>query len=160
MKMKKILFTILSTLLLCSCTSKSILDDERTFDHDVWNHFTPEKFDVDVRNVENYYNIDVTAVIDTAIYRYTSLPLTVNLYSPAGENRMFYAEVPFTENGRPRGEVADGRRTVRHRIRAFFSFNTAGNHNLEIAQATSQYDLEGIHSITVTISKAPLDYEL
>jgi hypothetical protein len=41
--MKKILFAICGVLLLCSC-NKSLLDEERTFDHNVWNRFTPEVF--------------------------------------------------------------------------------------------------------------------
>ncbi len=160
--MKKILFAIISTLLLCSCTNKSILDDERTFDNGVWNRFTPEVFEVNVGNIEDYYNIDVTAVIDTAVYRYQTVPLLFNIYSPAGEQRSFYAEVPFTENGRWRGEMLPNStlRTANRRIRAFFSFNSTGTHRMEIGQTTSQYDLEGIRSIHVTISKAPLDYEL
>ena len=163
--MKKILFAIISTLLLCSCTNKSILDDERTFANDVWNRFTPEVFEVNVDNIEDYYNIDVTAVIDTAVYRYLTVPLLFNLYSPNGEQRSFYAEVPFTENGRWRGEMLpvgnnNTLRTANRRIRAFFSFNSKGTHRMEINQTTSQYDLEGIHSIRVTVSKAPLDYDM
>lgn len=163
--MKKILFAIFGVLLLCSC-NKPLLDDERTFANDVWNRFTPEVFEVNVDNIEDYYNIDVTAVIDTAIYRYLTVPLLFNLYSPNGEQRSFYAEVPFTENGRWRGEMLPGEkkagtlRTASRRIRAFFSFNRKGTHRMEINQTTSQYDLEGIHSIHVTISKAPLDYDM
>ena len=161
--MKKILFPIIITLLLCSC-NKPLLDDERTFENNVWNRFTPEVFEVNVANIDDYYNIDVTAVIDTAVYRYRTVPLLFNLYSPAGEQRSFYAEVPFTENGRWRGEMLPGNnstlRTANRRIRAFFSFNSVGTHRMEIRQTTSQYDLEGIHSIHVSVSRAPLDYDL
>ncbi len=162
--MKKILFAICGVLLLCSC-NKSLLDEERTFDHNVWNRFTPEVFEVSIDHIDDYYNIDVTAVIDTAVYRYLTVPMLFNLYSPAGDQRSFYAEVPFTENGRWRGEMLTGDkksplRTASRRIRAFFSVNSTGTHRMEIGQTTSQYDLEGIHSIHVTISKAQLDYDM
>lgn len=160
--MKKILLAIFGVLLLCSC-NKPLLDDERTFDKGVWNRFTPEVYEVNVGNIEDYYNIDVTAVIDTAVYRYKTVPLLFNIYSPNGEQRSFYAEVPFTENGRWRGEMLPGTKSMRtadRRIRSFFSFNSTGKHRMEIVQTTSQYDLEGIHSIRVTISKAPLDYDM
>ena len=98
--------------------------------------------------------------VDTALYRYESLPLTVNIYSPAGEHRMFYAEIPLKENGRWRGEMEDGYMRVRHRIRSYFSFNNAGTHRIDIGQATSQYDLEGVHSVGVHIDRTKLDYNL
>lgn len=157
-------FSFLLPLLLVSCGSKTILDEERTFDNNVWNRFTPQEFEVDVANIDDYYNIDATAVIDTAVYRYRTVPLLFNLHSPNGEQRSFYAEVPFTENGRWRGEMLPGNnntlRTASRRIRAFFSFNSLGTHRIEIGQTTSQYDLEGIHSLRITISKAPLDYDM
>ena len=160
--MKNIFVAILGALLLCSCTNKTLLDDERTFDRNIWNRFTPEIYEVNVGNIDDYYNIDVTAVIDTAVYRYQTVPLLFDLHSPNGEQRSFYAEVPFTENGRWRGEMVPNStlRTANRRIRAFFSFNSVGTHRMEIKQTTSQYDLEGIHTLRVTISKAPLDYDL
>lgn len=144
-------------LTLASC-NKNILDEEREFGGDTWNRFTPEMFETHVNNVEAYYNIDLTVSIDTTVFRYTSLPLTVNIYSPNGEHRMFYSEVPLKENGRWKGETDDGRRKASTHIRTFFSFNGKGEHRIEIGQATSQYDLEGIHSIELEIYKIKLDY--
>lgn len=144
--------------LLAACGKGSLVDDGRTFDGDRWNRFTPEVFEFDVANIENFYDIDLTVSIDTAVYRYEAVPVTVNLYSPNSERRMFYAEVPLKLNGRWRGEVIDGRRTVSNHIRTFFSFNTKGTHRMEVGQATSQYDLEGIHSLQLNIYKVDLDY--
>ncbi len=156
--MKRILPILLSLLLLSACGKKSLVDDNRTFDGNRWNRFTPEVFMVDVKNTEDFYNIDLTVSIDTNLYRYEAVPVTVNLYSPNSERRMFYAEVPLKLNGRWRGEVVDGNRTVTHHIRTFFSFNSKGEHRMEVGQATSQYDLEGIHSLQLRIYKVELDY--
>lgn len=156
--MKRILPILLSLMLLASCGKKSLVDDEHTFSGDRWNRFTPEVFSVDVKNISDFYNIDLTVSIDTDLYRYNAVPVTVNLYSPNSERRMFYAEVPLKLNGRWRGEVVDGRRTATQHIRTFFSFNTKGKHRMEVGQATSQYDLEGIHSLKVNIYKVELDY--
>ena len=149
---------VLSFLLL-SC-SGPLLDEQRLFEHDVWNRFTPESFEVDIANTEDYYNIDVATTVDTALYRYASLPLLFTIDSPNGEHRTFYAEVPLTENGRPRGTTTDNYRTADRRIRAFFSFNSTGTHTIQVKQTTSQYDLEGIHSITLQVTKAKLDYSM
>ena len=156
--MKKIIIAILGVLLLGGCGKKNVIDEERTFDKGVWNHFTPEVFEVTVNNTEDYYNIDMTATVDTALFRYNILPLTVNIYSPNGERRMFYASIPTKENGRWKGEKKGDRREITSRVRTFFSFNSTGTHRVEIAQATSQYDLEGINSFRLTIENTELDY--
>ena len=156
--MRKILIAVLGVLLFCSCGKKNIIDEERTFGKGVWNHFSPEVFEVNVSNIEDYYNIDMTATVDTSVFRYQILPLTVNIYSPNGERRMFYASIPTKENGRWKGEIKDGKRVITSRVRTFFSFNSTGTHRIEIAQATSQYDLEGIDSFRLTIENTEIDY--
>ena len=157
--MKKALPIILGILLLAACGNKTVINDERTFSGDIWNRFTPEVFEVNLSNVDDYFNIDIAVSIDTARFRYQSLPLTVNLYSPAGEHRFFYAEMPLKENGRWKGEMKDGYRVVERRVRPFFSFNGTGVHRIEIGQATSQYDLEGAHSVRLYIENTKVDYD-
>ena len=162
MNIKKTLFLLLFASLAISCGGKkTLLDEERTFPNTVWNRFTPQVYTVDVQQPDTYYNIDLEVVVDTARMRGTQLPLTVNLYSPDNERRMFYSGIEFIQNGRWKGEAADnpGQRVLHQTIRSFFSFNRKGEHRLEIGQATSQYDLDGVHSLKVTISKAELDYK-
>lgn len=146
-------------MFFAACGKKATFDEQRTFKGDIWNRFTPEVFDVNITKPEDYYNINLTIAFDTAVFRYNSIPLTVNLYTPNGERRMFYSEVAFKENGRWKGEMDGGYRVVNQRIRSYFSFNGKGHHRMEIGQATSQYDLEGVNAITLNIEQAPLDYE-
>ena len=157
-KTTNILLT-LAVLLCMGCGSKNIIDEERTFANDVWNRFTPEVFEVSVNNTDDYYNIDVTVAADTTVFRYSLLPITVNIYSPLGERRMFYASVPLKENGRWKGEIVGDRRQVTSRIRTLFSFNAKGDHRVEIGQATSQYNLEGIGSLRLTVENTKIDYK-
>ncbi len=157
-KTTNILLT-LAVLLCMGCGSKNIIDEERTFANDVWNRFTPEVFEVSVNNTDDYYNIDVTVAADTTVFRYSLLPITVNIYSPSGERRMFYASVPLKENGRWKGVIVGDRRQVTSRIRTLFSFNAKGDHRVEIGQATSQYNLEGIGSLRLTVENTKIDYK-
>lgn len=157
-KTTNILLT-LAVLLCMGCGSKNIIDEERTFANDVWNRFTPEVFEVSVNNTDDYYDIDVTVAADTTVFRYSLLPITVNIYSPSGERRMFYASVPLKENGRWKGEIVGDRRQVTSRIRTLFSFNAKGDHRVEIGQATSQYNLEGIGSLRLTVENTKIDYK-
>lgn len=157
--MKKIIPIVFGVLLFVSCGKKNIIDEQRTFANGVWNRFAPEVFDVTVNNTDDYYNIDVTVTADTTLFRYSLLPITVNIYSPAGERRMFYASVPLKENDRWKGEVVDNRRQVTSRIRTLFSFNAKGQHRVEIGQATSQYNLEGIGSLRLTVENTKIDYK-
>lgn len=147
-------------LLTAACHSKSLTDEVHTLTNNVWNRFTPEAFEVVPAHKGDYFNIDVSTSVDTTLYRYSSLPLTVKIYGPSGEHRMFYAEIPLKENGRWQGEVKEGYREVRHRIRTYFCFNAEGQHRIDIGQATSQYDLEGVHSIGLHIDRTKLDYTM
>lgn len=163
--MKKLYIAIMGALLLGACGGNMLVDESRTFAGGVWNRFNPEKFTINVGNADNYYNIDLEVVVDSALMRDRQLPLTVNLYSPEGERRMFYAYIPLVENNRWKGEPLPGRqrdglRLVRQCIRPFFTFNSKGTYRMEIGQATSQYDLEGVESLRLTVEKTSLDYEL
>ena len=134
----------LTLLLLVACSGKDIADTEHLMKGDRWNRFTPELFDFNVSNIDNYYNIDLTAAIDTSLFRYSELPVMLILKSPGGEERQFYGAIVFKDKDRWRGEMADGYRVATGRIRSYFSFNHKGSHTLDVSQTTSQYDLEGV----------------
>lgn len=147
--MKKILPLLLGVLIFAGCSKKTLLDEEHSFEGATWNRFLPETFDLAVKNIENYYNIDLTVVVDTLRYRYSELPVMMILKAPGGEERQFYGTVTLKGKSQATG-----------RIRSYFSFNTPGTHRLEVSQITSQYDLEGIRSISLSITKAKVDYDL
>ena len=159
-KMKRLIPCLLGLLLLVSCGRKTVINEEHTFDGNIWNRFTPEEFKLSVDNIENYYHIDLTAAVDTTVYRYSELPVMFILKAPGGEERQFYGAVVLKEKGRWRGEMTDGYRTASGRIRSYFSFNSKGTHTVDVSHATSQYDLEGVHSITLSVTKAKVDYDL
>lgn len=160
MKHRLLPAAVCAALLLAACSGNTLLDEEHTFDRNVWNRFTPELFDLSVSNIENYYNIDFTVAVDTAVYRYDALPLMIILQAPGGEERQFYGNITLKEQGRWRGEMRDGYRTVDGRIRSYFSFTSKGTHQMAVSQTTSQYDLEGVHSLSVSIVRAKIDYDL
>ena len=158
--MKRNILLAAIALLLTACGSDTVYNSEHTFKGNIWNHFTPEVFDIDITNTEDYYNIDFIAAVDTAVYRYDNVPVMIELTSPNGEERQFYGVVFLKENGRWRGEMEDGYRTASGRIRSYFSFNSQGTHHMEVTHTTSQYDLEGVHSLAVVITKAKIDYDM
>ena len=147
-------------LLFTSCSKGCILNEEHSFNGAAWNRFTPEEFDVKVNNTENYYNIDITVAVDTLTYRYETLPVMLILNGPNGEERQFYGAVVLKDKGRWRGEIKDGLRVASGRIRSYFSFNTQGTHHLKVSHTTSQYDLEGVDRLAVSITRAKVDYDL
>lgn len=161
--MKRTLFFPIALLLLVltGCRHGNIVyDEQHTFERDSWNHFKPEQFDINIDNEEDYYHIDFCVSVDTVRYRYDEFPCMIILTSPAGEERQFYHTMLLKENGHWRGEVDGDYRTVRGRVRSYFTFNRHGEHSMKVAQATSQYDLEGIHSLQVQVEKAKLEYNL
>jgi hypothetical protein len=57
------------------------------------------------------------------------------------------------------GEMRDGYRVVTKQLYEYFPFSKPGEQRIEVRQATSQFDLEGIHSFSIDIKKAELDFE-
>ena len=160
--MKTKLFHIATVALLLlslgACNDgKTICDETITFEKNTWNRFKPEQIDFDVKNVEDYYNIDLTVQIDTAVYRYDEFPIMVILTNEYGEERQFFHEIKMKENNRWRGEQEGKLRAIKGRVRSYFTFNHVGEQKMRISQFTSQFDLEGIHSIQLEIEKAKLD---
>lgn len=152
------IMAIMTTALLAACTPKRIADEVREFDHDVWNRFTPELFDIKVDNNEDLFNIDFEVKVDTALFRYDYMPFVVELDSPEREHRQIFTGVELKTSGRWRGEAEGAYRVVQGRIRSLFSFNHKGVHKLSVKQDTPQYDLEGIHSFRVIVERTEIDY--
>ncbi len=160
MRTRNLLFlSAFSLLLLTACSDEDVIDEEHTFALNVWNRFTPEQFEFNIQNLEDYYHIDVTVAIDTAVYRYKQFPCALTIVTPNGEERSFRTAIALKEKERWRGEMQDGYRVVTGRVRSYFSFNHKGVHHMGILQNTSQYDLEGIHSIGLNIYKGKIDYD-
>lgn len=163
--MRNLFAVLLGVFFLTACDGKGeLVNETRKFDRAVWQRFSPESFEINVNNPDDYYRIDFEVVVDSAMMRNPQLPLTVNLYSPDGERRMFYAYINLMENGRWKGEPQKGRsrdglRVVRQNIRPFFTFNSKGTYRMEIGQATSQYELEGFYSLTLDIERTEIDYK-
>ena len=149
---------LLFLILLTSCGNKHVIDEEHTFDRNVWNRFSPERFEFNIQNIEDYYHIDVTVAIDTTVYRYHEFPCAITLVTPGGEERSFRTSIALNDKGRWRGEMQDDYRVVTGRVRSYFSFNSKGVQHMDILQNTSQYNLEGIHSIGLNIYKGKIDY--
>ena len=157
------LLVVAATVVAACGNHDTLVDDTRTFDNENWNRFKPETFEIGDANPDDYYRIDFELVVDSALMRNEQLPLTVNLYSPDGTRRMFYAYVNLVENGRWKGQVTPGRerdglRTLQQNIRPFFTFNNKGTYRMEIAQGTSQYDLDGIRSFRLVIERTQVDF--
>ena len=165
MKIKGHLFALAAVVLMVACGSKeTLLDQTSTFANNTWQRFNPEVYEFEVDNLDDFYSIDFEIVVDSALMRNSQLPFTVNLYSPDGERRMFYAYINLKENGRWKGEHVEqathkGLRRMTQNIRPFFSFNSKGTYRMEIGQATSQYDLEGVESFRLLIRRAEIDYK-
>lgn len=156
---RRILPIFLLLLLLTSCKNSLVYEDQRTFDNADWQFFAPEKFEVPIRNIDDCYNIYAAVAIDTNQMKMSTLPLFVDLYSENGERRSFNSYIRLkNEKGQWAGKFEDGQLLCENRIREYFFFNTTGTHTLEISQYTHKYSLPGIHSLTLKVEKAKLEY--
>ncbi|MBR1792851.1 MAG: hypothetical protein IJ764_04350 [Bacteroidales bacterium] len=143
-----------------SCQNAELLDETRSFSNHKWMRFEPEEFTAHVNSTDDCFNIYLTATIDTALFRGDALPMTINLYSPSGERRMFRYDLHFKnkKDGKWLGEWHGDQLSVTRCVRQFFFFNSVGEFKLELAQCTSRYELEGVSQVGLRIVKAELKY--
>lgn len=154
------IIAFMATALLCSCGNKTLLDDTRTFANDTWMRFTPEHFDIHATSTDDCYNFNVTLTIDTARYRETALPIMIEMQSPEHEKRTLFSTILFRNHeGSWLGSFDDnGLLTVTQTVRQFYFFNTTGTHSLDLSQRTHRYEIHGIKSLNLNITKAKLEY--
>ena len=157
---KKILLLLVAavSMFAVACGGKVVVDDEHTFSGDKWQSFEPQRFEFDIKDADDYYDIYFTAVIDTARYRENELPLAVQLNGASGERRTFRYDMVVRDRNGWIGEYKEGLLYSKRCIRRCFSFNGTGRFSLELKQITSRYELQGIHAIEVYIERAKLDY--
>ena len=142
-----------------STKTPGTLDEERTFANDVWCKQSPEVFELDVADANTFYSVEYSIAIDTAVYRYETFPFYTDIYTPDGTHRHLTPEFQVKQYGRWKGEDRDGYRVITKQLFDYFSFNKAGKQRIEVKQATSQYNLEGVHAFSIKIQKANLDFE-
>ena len=140
-------------------TATDALAEERTFPNNVWNSKKSEVFNINVKDSNAFYTITYTVALDTAIYRYETFPFYTDIYTPDGTHRHLTPEFQVKQYGRWKGEDRDGYRVITKQLFEYFSFNKAGKQRIEVKQATSQYNLEGVHAFSIKIQKANLDFE-
>ena len=159
--MKKIAIAILVAVVafqFASCGSKYTFDETHAFTG-AWNRFKPIQFTVDVQQPGEDCDFHLAVAVDTARYRYSSLPVIFNIETDAGERRFFPATVLLQDKqGVWKGEWKDGLLVVDQRVRDCFSFNRKGTHSVKVGQATHYYDIEGIRSLRLYIVPTATDY--
>ena len=164
-----ILFVALSTQLLllplASCSrpdtvAESVLDLPSG---GKWLRFEPQEVTVSIPNSDDCYELHVSAIIDTALYRGSSLPLTLKVSTPQGERRTIFADLLLVARdghtlGQPCPDGPAGSLLFNQRIREYFYFNQPGDHTVSIGQRTTRYEIQGIRQVRFTVRKAKLEY--
>ncbi len=157
--MKKILTLLCAALLAAgfAACNKPLLDDTHHFVNEKWMRFEPEKYSFEVSNIDDCYDIVLTLRIDTTRFADKELPLIVDLYTANDEHRMFTTAATLHDrhgnlNGTRMGQYVD----ITVAAKRFLYFNTAGTQRLEIKQATSRYEIDGLNSLTVAVRKSDM----
>ena len=160
---KNLLYFLLLTssfLLPAGCSpSDTVYEGSVDFAGGKWLRFEPHELKVDIPNADDCYELIITAVIDTALYHQSALPLTLKVTSGQGETRTLFADLLLhARDGHSLGQPDAGSRLVfTQRVREYFYFNTKGTHTVTIGQRTSRYEIDGIQRLTFTVRKAHIE---
>ena len=144
--------------MMCTSCKKTLTDETHNLPNATWARFEAQKFQFNVKNIDNCYHIVLTVNIDTTTYKENTLPLVVNMTSEGGETRMFYSNIKLRDKkGKRYGDVVGNYQTASARLRSYMYFNNKGQQNIAIKQGTSKYELPGITSVNLRVEKAKLE---
>lgn len=153
------LLLVTIVILFSSCGKQVLFEEVHTFTNSKWMRFEPEKFMVNATSVDDCYDIYISLLVDTSQYHAAEVPLSVNLYSPNGDRRMFPTTIVLKDaNGGWQGSIEGKVLTVTKNVRPYFFFNSKGEYRIELAQTTHYYEIQGIRSIELKLIKAELEY--
>ena len=146
-------------LLLSACGRGVIYEDNHDIANSNFLRFTPENYEVSVKNIDDCYDIYVSITVDTAVFQGNSIPLIVNVHSPNDDSRMFRNTVSLRDKqGNWKGSLDGSKLTSVQLVRHYYFFNVKGKHRVEVGQATHKYDLYGVDAVGLKIMKADLVY--
>ncbi|MDY5969625.1 MAG: hypothetical protein SPJ13_06400 [Bacteroidales bacterium] len=147
-----------AALLLCSaCGKKPIFEETHSLNNQTWLRFEPEKYEFNVKNIDDCYDITLIARIDTTLVSFTEIPLIVDMYNESSEHRMLPLKMRTRDNqGKWQGKTLGCYVDITVPIRRYFYFNAKGLQRVEIKQATSKYELHGVSALTITVKKSDL----
>lgn len=148
----------MAALFFTSC-GKVVFDETHAIKNNNWMRFEPETFMVDIRNADDYYNVDMTVTIDTNMVKGKDFPLVINIISEDDELRMFDSHIPLVDykTGKRLGTFEGSVQTATFCVRKFMSFNKSGKYKVEVKQGTPKYELPGVYQFGVRVEKAKLE---
>ena len=95
--MKKILTTIAIaiTCIMSACSDKVVFEEKHNFPNSTWMRFDPENFEVNIKNIDDCYDIYFSVTVDTNVIRINNLPLVINIEDSEGSRRVFMSDIIF-----------------------------------------------------------------
>lgn len=156
---RNILTLTCSLLLLVSCNKGVVFNETQEIPNGNFQRFTEQKFNVNIENIDDCYDLYVTTVIDTAKFISSTLPIMVTVDGPNGDSRMFRNTIMIRDKtGNWKGDLDGSLLTTVTRVREYYFFNIEGKQLVRISQCSHKYDIRGISMVGFRIVKADLVY--
>jgi gliding motility-associated lipoprotein GldH len=140
-------------LVLLSCTSKPVFENNVALPDAVWNRFNSLKFDVNIEN-PGVYDVTVVIVYDTT-YAYSNLSIDFTYYGNDSESRTR----PHSINLKNSDGVFSGDKIengfYKYTYQTFSALNiqNSGTIAFEIDNVMPVFDLKGVHSAGIVVRK-------
>lgn len=160
-KLKWIFIVLIAALGFNACSSSDLVFEEKKgFDEQKWMRFEVDTFRVNIKNIEDCYDIffqcRYTPYIDTNI---STIPMMVKMVAPSGQMRSFLYNVTIrNKNGNFEGDKLGAIYDNDSRMREHFFFNESGEHIITTQQVTSHYEIFEVMGIGLKVVKSKLDY--
>ena len=139
---------------MVSCGKKTLIDETHNFKNNCWLRFNPEVYRFDVNNTNDSHCIALTLRYDTNVFNASELPLVVDFFIDSNEMHNFFPTLRLRDaKGSLRGTAIGNYCTVTDTIDSRRIYNNKGSYTYRIKQGTSKYELYGISSLTLTVTR-------
>ena len=154
--MKKFLILVsLFTFLIVGCRKTENLISFHYFDKDIWKRFDFVQFSFNIKDTETEW--DVWIIVEhTPAFEGRSLPLSIEMITPAGDSRILDLEAYLrsTKDGNYLGEAKEDYYVVKTLSFQGIRFNEKGICKFEIENYNHKYYTQGVKTLGIEFKRA------
>lgn len=156
-KLKWIFITLIGLFALNACSSSDLIfEEKKDFQDHAWMRFEVDTFNVDIKNIDDCYNIFLQCKVSKDI-SVDMIPIIVKMKTEMGESRSFLYDIPINKDGNIQGDKVGEIYEIDVKIRSHLFFNEATKYLITIQQVSSHFQIDGVLGIELRIEKAKLD---
>lgn len=154
-KIRKISFLLLMVIFLSSCNRDTVFEDYWKFDNLTWNRFDFVTFEMDVEDIEQYYDIFLV-FRHVPEFPVSKLELNFTVLPPSGGYRSSDHSYWLRKSGVLQSDCLGDYCDFLVPLRKEYKFNETGSTRFEIENKIPKFESTGIIEVGLIIRKSKI----